>query len=462
MLSSAGVRSLSERDAETLNSKVAVNFRRADALRRRAGIPGATLGVTLGGRAVIRGFGVVRAGGRERVTPRTLFQIGSITKTFVAALLCRLRREGRLDLDRPIVRYLRGFRLADAGAARGLTLRHILTHRGGWGGDYFDDTGRGNGALAEFVGRLTRLPQLSPLGSVWAYNNTGFCIAGRVVEVVARMPFEDAMARWVFGPAGLQNAFFFADEAIDHPFATGHDIVRGRAVPAAPWAMARSAHPAGGIVTDMVGLLRFADAHLRGRFLTAGDRAMLFARHGEAGCGVDSMGLSWMRDPVGGETLLWHSGATNGQTAHLCLIPARGFAFAGLTNAGGAGPFLRGVQESLLSSLFGLVRRPSSAVPVEPRSLRQYLGTYEAQLARLTLVRERGALVVHSRAKGGFPKVESPPLPSPPPVRLEFVGEDRVRFAGASGPLSEGEFLRSADGSVAWLRLSGRLHARRG
>lgn len=449
------------RDAENLNSKVAANFRRADALRRRARIPGAALGVSLGGRAVMRGFGVARSDGREPVTPRTLFQIGSITKTFVAALLCRLRREGRLDLDRPVMRYLPDFRLSDAGAARALTLRHVLTHRGGWGGDYFDDTGRGDGALAEFVRRLARLPQLTPLGSVWAYNNAGFCVAGRVVEAVTRMPFEAAMARWVFGPTGLEKAFFFSDDVIDHSFATGHDIVRGRAVPAAPWAMARSAHPAGGIVTDMVGLLRFAEAHLRGRFLTAGDRSMLFARQSDAGCGVDSMGLAWMRDPVDGETLLWHGGATNGQTAHLCLIPSRGVAFAGLANAAGAGPFLRGVQESLLSSLFGLARRRSGVVPVDPDRLRQYLGGYEAQLMRLTLVRERGALVVHSRAKGGFPKVDSPPLPSPPPARLEFIGEDRVRFAGASGPLSEGEFLRSADGSIAWLRLSGRLHARK-
>lgn len=446
---------------ESLNSKIAAIFRRADVLRRRAGIPGAALGVSLGGRAVVRGLGVARAGGREPVTSRTLFQIGSITKTFVAALLLRLRREGRLDLDRPVVRYLGDFRLADAGAARGLTLRHILTHRGGWGGDYFDDTGRGDGALAEFVGRLGHLPQLTPLGSVWAYNNSGFCVAGRVVEAVTRMPFEAAMTRWVFGPAGLRTAFFFADEVIDRPFATGHDVVRGRAVPAAPWAIARSAHPAGGIVTDLNGLLRFADAHLRGRFLTADERKELFARHGDAGCGIDSMGLAWMRDQVAGEPLVWHGGATNGQTAHLCLIPGRGFAFAGLANAGASGSFLRGVQESLLSSLFGLVRRRAEAVPVSRRDLRQYLGTYEAQLARLTLVYRHGGLVVHSRAKGGFPKVDSPPLPSPPPARLEFVGEDRVRFVGASGPLSEGDFLRSADGAVTWLRLSGRLHARK-
>jgi CubicO group peptidase (beta-lactamase class C family) len=66
--------------------------RQAEARRRALGIPGAALGIRLGRRLLLRGFGTLRAGGREDVAPDTLFQVGSITKTFVATLLLRLRR----------------------------------------------------------------------------------------------------------------------------------------------------------------------------------------------------------------------------------------------------------------------------------------------------------------------------------------------------------------------------------
>jgi CubicO group peptidase (beta-lactamase class C family) len=78
--------------------------------------------------------------------------------------------------------------LADAEAAERVTLRHLLSHTAGWVGDYFEDTGWGDDAVARYVAEMRTLPQLTPVGELWSYNNAGFALVGRVVEVVTGEP----------------------------------------------------------------------------------------------------------------------------------------------------------------------------------------------------------------------------------------------------------------------------------
>src|SRR6516162_5924667 len=72
-------------------------------------------------------------------------------------------------------------------------MRHLLTHVGGWDGDYFEDTGNGDDALDRYVKLLSDLPQLTRLGTVFSYNNSVFAIAGRVIEVVTGQTYENAL-----------------------------------------------------------------------------------------------------------------------------------------------------------------------------------------------------------------------------------------------------------------------------
>ena len=145
-------------------------------------VPGVAIAVVSGGEEETAGLGVTSIENPLEVTPDTLFQIGSIGKTFTATAIMRLVEQGKVDLDVPVRTYLPDFRLADDNVAARVTIRHLLTHTGGWEGDYFDDFGLGDDALARMVGRLEELPQLTPLGEVWAYNNAGFYVAGRVAR----------------------------------------------------------------------------------------------------------------------------------------------------------------------------------------------------------------------------------------------------------------------------------------
>ncbi len=132
-----------------------------------------------------------------------MFQIGSTAKTFTATAVMVLVEQGRIELDRPVRRYLPGLRLRDEHAAETLTVGQLLNHTAGWdGGDSWTDTGEGDDALERSVALLADLPQQFAPGTGASYNNAAFVLAGRVVEKVTGETFERALARLVLDPLG--------------------------------------------------------------------------------------------------------------------------------------------------------------------------------------------------------------------------------------------------------------------
>src|SRR5215212_5884969 len=98
------------------------------------GIPGVAIGLLDRGEESVRGLGVTSVEHPLEVDGDTLFQIGSITKTFTGTAVMRLVEQGRLELDAPVRTYLPELRLKDEEAAARATMRHLLTHTGGWVG----------------------------------------------------------------------------------------------------------------------------------------------------------------------------------------------------------------------------------------------------------------------------------------------------------------------------------------
>src|SRR5712692_1446760 len=207
-----------------------------EAAMRETDTPGIAVGLLHDGEERVEGFGVTSLENPLDVTPDTLLQIGSITKTFTGTALMRLVERGQLDLDSPVRRYLPELKLSDEDVAARVTMRHLLTHTGGWIGDYFDASGSGDDALARIAESMSTLPQLTPLGEIWSYNNSGFYLAGRVLEVLTAMPYEQAVRELVLEPLGLEHTFFFADDVMTRRFAVGHDRNADGPPPVArPW-----------------------------------------------------------------------------------------------------------------------------------------------------------------------------------------------------------------------------------
>ena len=432
----------------------------------RLPIPGAVVGVWHGDKEFLAAFGTTSLDHPLPVTEDTLFQIGSITKTFVATAIMRLVEAGKLELDKPVRTYLPDLRLMDETVAAQVTIRHLLTHTGGWVGDYFDDFGLGDDALARMVAKMADLQQLTPLGKVWSYNNSGFYLAGRVMEVVAGASFETAMKELVFDPLGLKMSFFFAQDVITHRFAVGHEVVDKKPRVARPWAIGRAAHPAGGVVCSVKDLLRYARFHMGDGLSSEGAR--LLSRESLAlmqtplfpSTGISMMGLAWSITTVDETKMIRHGGGTNGQATLLRIVPSRQFAVAVFTNSDEGDALCDRVVNEATKEYIGLTLPEAIPLDLPEATLLSYTGNYDAAGSVYEITLQEGGLVLQVTLKGGFPTPDSPPSQSPPPVRIALYAEDRVIVLDEPMKDARGEFLRNPDHSIAWLRLGGRIHAR--
>ena len=418
--------------------------------------PGTAIGLVHEGEEHAAGIGVTSVENPLEVTPETLFQIGSITKTVTGTVAMILVERGELDIDAPVRRYLPKLALADDDVAARVTMRHLLTHTAGWVGDYFADHGAGDDALARMLGDLPRLPQLTPLGEVWSYNNAGFYIAGRVLEVVGGAPYELLVQRLLLEPLGLEHSLFFTEDVMTRRFAAGHHRSEdGPPTVARPWAIGRAHHAAGGISSTVLDLLRYARFHLSDGegILTRASLDEMQRPHVAAAPIFGSVGLTWGIDDVTGVRLVHHGGGTNGQVAHLSFAPDSQTVLAVLTNSQRGGEVVQAALDRVVEALGG--RKPERiSVILDPA---EYLGTYRSPLLDAELATTDGGLQLIITSRGGFPTEDSPPMPSPPPVAVEFYERDRLFVPEGLGAGTEAEFLRGPDGRIAWLRFGGRV-----
>ncbi len=383
------------------------------------------------------------------VTGSTLFQIGSISKTFVATAVMALVADGRLDLDEPVMGYVGDLRLSSDKLTERVTTRHLLTHATGWVGDYFADTGEGDDALARFVAKLAKAPQLTPLGSTYSYNNSAFNLASHVVARINDTSYERAVKDLVLRPLGMRRTTFSAEAAITERVAVGH-----RGGKAQRWRRPRAHHGAGGVLSCVDDLVAYARFHLSP---PTDEVASMQPPQRAAGSLCDQVGLSWMIDRYAGATVVHHGGTTNGYQADLRLVPERGLAWVMLTNAEHHHQLDRVIRECLLGEdAIGVPFAPATSV------LQECAGRYQSVLADLDVVADGDGLRLDVSTPQRALWSGDDEVDQARPTRLVFRDDDRVQALDMPYTGHRGEFVRGNDGVVEWFRWDGRLARRMG
>jgi CubicO group peptidase (beta-lactamase class C family) len=430
------------------------------------GVPGVSLGIMRDGVVTTRGFGVTNVNHPLAVTDDTVFQVGSISKTFTGTAIMRLVEQGRIRLDAPVRNYLSGFAVRDAAASRDATVMDLLTHMGGWEGDVFEDTGQGDDATAKYVEQLKSTEQVAPLRTVWSYNNAGFVVAGRVIEVVTGKTYEDALRELVTAPLELTHTYISPADVMTLRFAVGHSNSPKGPQVAGPWPIGRYAHAAGGVISTARDLLTYAKLHMGAesgstRVLSPQTLQRMHATVLTKQGTDDEMAITWHVTNGGGVRRVGHGGATVGQQALLTLIPERRVAIALLTNSGSGARLNQDVSRAALKHYLSLEEKDPAPSATQP-ALAVYAGKYVRPFADVVVSVDKDTMYLQSIPKRGFPNASAPVPPPGPLVPYAFYATDRA--IATSGPQKGAriDFIRNADGTLGWVRVGGRIARRSG
>ena len=282
---------------------------------------------------------------RTPIDANTIFHWASITKTFTGIAIMRLRDEGRLTLDDPIVKYVPELRKIHNpfGPVEQITIRHLLSHsagfRGGtwpWGGGEewqpFEPPG-----WEQLAGMMpyTRV-EFAP-GSKYQYSNPGLVFLGRVIEDLAGEPFETHIDKQILRPLGMTRTFFDRAPAFMLADRSHSYFVTDAGLAEAPFDFDSGITVSNGGLNapmdDMVKYLGFLtgskDAATAGRYDAILKRASFLEMWKPVVPVSDGvqMGLTFFLERHGGQDYIAHSGGQNGFISHFYLHPSSGLAY---------------------------------------------------------------------------------------------------------------------------------------
>jgi CubicO group peptidase (beta-lactamase class C family) len=326
------------------------------------GFPGMALAVVRDGSILhTAGLGHRDGGGGKPVTPRTLFHMASVTKTFTATAVMQLIEKRAIGLDTPVVEILPGFRLDDT-RTPDLTIRHLLTHRSGipdnesldWENPEWDDW-----SLERHIASLRERSFRWDPGERFDYTDISFEILGYVVARVSGMLFEDYVAKRILIPLRMKDSTLLLERAEKSRLATPHiHDETGWVRPSDVFPYSRPHAPSSTLLTNAVDMTKWMLAGLnRGvlhghRILKPKSVEKLWKETGRTeGFFWSGIGMGYFRGEHSGRWFVGHEGSDCGFRASMILLPEENLGVTVITNLDGDN--IKPLMRELLDRLIG-------------------------------------------------------------------------------------------------------------
>jgi serine-type D-Ala-D-Ala carboxypeptidase/endopeptidase len=375
---------------------------------------GACFAVAVIDKAVSRAY--VCADGKDaadRIDARTAFEIGSVSKPMMAALLAGLIREGKASLDDPLSAYLPKDSTVPTFEGKPVLLRHIVTHTSGLpalpAGVEYDPLN----PYAE-VNATTLLKALSTTsltqapGAKFEYSNFAAMLLSYAIVRRAGSDFETLLDARVFAPLGMDSSYI--NRKPDGVKAAIGHTPDAKVTPA--WTFPTDFAGVGGVRSTLDDMVRYVQGQFGGapKPLDADFRMTHIPVTNDAKAPI---AMHWMLASLNGRTFLAHEGGTGGFSSFVAFDPERKFGVVILSNTalherGGLGSL--GLH--LLDSRIPL-GKPAAAEPVRAagpaptlssQELQQYIGEYPLMPGFVLTVRaENGTLTAQATGQGAFP-----------------------------------------------------------
>jgi CubicO group peptidase (beta-lactamase class C family) len=329
-------------------------------------VPGLAIAVVQHGKVIyIHGFGSRDLKQNLPVTTKTLFAIGSITKSFTSLSMGIANDDGRMDWDKPVRDYLPEFQMYDAVASERMTPRDLISHRTGWARHdlvwYASDFSR-----EDLLHRLRYLQSNRDFRSGYNYNNLLVMTAGYLVGKVSGQDWETFVQQRIFQPLQMNSTNFSVTETqkntdYAHPYIEVEEKVQET-----PFHALDSVCPAGCINSNVEDMARYAIFQLgKGKvgdqpIVSEANLQLMHTAQAPMGdsqefkeIGPYSYGMGWVTTSYRGRRNIWHNGGIDGFYALLTMLPEEELAVVILTNRLGQ-PVPEMVAYKIYDQLLGL------------------------------------------------------------------------------------------------------------
>jgi D-alanyl-D-alanine carboxypeptidase len=307
----------------------------ARAAMQQQGMPGMTVALAKNGAMLyVQSYGVSDLTTQQSAQPSTIFEIGSVTKQFTAALIMKLQELGQLHVDDSISIYLPEYNFPSA-----ITLRMMLTHTSGLAdftnfpqlGDWVKN-GVSEATVLTAVSRAAL--QFAP-GTQYSYSNSNFFALGTIIEKLTGQSYAATLQLFIIQPLGLSNTYYSLPPAAQS--ATGYTNNGAGLVSAIIWDRS-AAFAAGALSSNVYDLVAWDNALVNGKVVSTTSFKTMTTSNGFAIPGGGSYGFGLALWTFNNRPIIWHNGQIGGFTAETAVFLDTGFAVVVLANDQDANP----------------------------------------------------------------------------------------------------------------------------
>lgn len=361
----------------------------------------------------------------------TIFQIGSITKSFTAIVILKLQEEGKLSVYDKLNKFFPGFPKADE-----ITIQNLLTHTSGLH-NYTDIIGEEDSAIVCYpVAREKVLEAfknkglLFKPGKKFEYNNSGYFLLGMIIENVTGKEYETVVKEMIFDPLHMNQSGFDYKKVDNINKAQGYIILNNDSLRTNRTVDSTVYYSAGSMYSSVTDLYKWAHAIADHKLLNDSSWQQAFTPF------KNKYGFGFFLDSLYGKSYIRHSGGLLGFTSEFIYYPKEDVTIILLNNVGDYGNSLFPVAAGITSIVFGLPYtnwKQPAAINIEEATLRAYAGTYVFNPDHKLIVSyENGSLFVRdTNPKDMLPKVrlyaesETMFYMKEAQLRFEFVRDEK-------------------------------------
>lgn len=341
--------------------------------------PGAAAIVTEKGKVVWQGAsGVADVTGKRKITPDTVFRLGSITKQFTAAMILQLAEEGKLGLDDPLSKFVPDY----PGPGAKATIRQLLNHTSGIA-SYTGLPGwmtEANTSRPITTQQLIDLTKDKPLdfepGTKFSYNNSGYVLLGAIIEKIDGRPWHQSLEQRITKPLGLSSIRYGVDEDKVAGMAVGYAVADGQTKPGQKIDMSVP-HAAGALLGTVGDLARWNAALHGGKVVKSDSYRQMIAptklSDGSTNPYAFGLGNSKVRD----RPAIGHGGGIFGFVTDSVYVPSQGLFVAVFHNAAPPVAAPSAPMERIAALALGDPYPNFTKQPVDLKAVEPFLGAYK-------------------------------------------------------------------------------------